>query len=335
MKEEKLFIRYLAEHWRMIASYLAFLSIYAVLIKLLGMPLGIVLYGALLCGTLAAVCFLLGFIKYVRLYRGIQTLKRQERLELSMIPPAGDLLQLTYQDIIRQLESKRCKLEQEKERREESTRQYYTMWAHQIKTPISAMRLLLRDLQDEQAHAQMGQELFKIEQYVDMVLQYLRLEGGANDLVLEEYSLDDIIRQAVKRTATLFIHKKLALDFQETGMRVVTDEKWMVFVLEQIFTNAVKYTPKGTVTVRGKKEENTLLITDTGIGIREEDLPRIFEWGFTGCNGRVDKRSTGIGLHLCQQVLRLIGHSIRLESQAGEGTSVYLTFPRRDSLPYE
>lgn len=170
---------------------------------------------------------------------------------------------------------------------------YYTLWTHQIKTPIAAMRLLL---QEEETHTgELEQELFKIEQYADMALQYQRLESLSSDLQLESCSLDGILRQALKKMATPFIRRRISLEFDGTGATVLTDEKWLTFVVEQLLSNALKYTPPGGRITLYLEADKTLVVEDNGIGIRAEDIPRIFERGFTGFNGRMDKKSTGIG----------------------------------------
>ncbi len=169
-------------------------------------------------------------------------------------------------------------------------------------------------------------QLFQIEEYVGMVLSYLRLGSETNDLVLRDLDLDDILRQAVRKYARLFIRKKLTLCYEPVGRRVLTDEKWLLFVVEQLLSNAIKYTPRGSVSLLVEGDE--LLVRDTGIGITPEDLPRIGEKGYTGYNGRVDKRSTGIGLYLCRQVLQKLGHSLRIESAPGVGTTVAIGLGR-------
>ena len=167
-------------------------------------------------------------------------------------------------------------------------------------------------------------ELFKIEQYVEMVLQYLRLNSNINDFVLKEYSLDDMIRQAIHKYAPMFIRKKIALDYVPIETKVVTDEKWMVFVIEQILSNAIKYTAEGKVSIY--MESKMLIIEDTGIGILQEDLPREFEKGYTGYNGRSDKKSTGIGLYLCKEISKKLSHNLYVTSKIGVGTKVYIDF---------
>ena len=207
---------------------------------------------------------------------------------------------------------------------------YYSLWAHQIKTPIAAMDLLLQE--DGSPHrGELEMELLKIGQYVEMVLSYLRLDSDSTDYVLREYPLDDILRQAVRKFAKMFILKKITLDFQETGKTVLTDEKWLLFVVEQVLSNALKYTPAGG-TIRIYGDGVTVVIADNGIGIREEDQARVFEKGFTGYNGRADKKSTGIGLYLCRQVMDRLNHSISLTSRPGQGTLVRLDLSRESRM---
>ena len=209
---------------------------------------------------------------------------------------------------------------------------YYTLWAHQIKTPIAAMDLILQT-QELPESGSLKQSLFQIQQYVEMVLCYLRLDSETTDFVIRDSPLDPIIRTALREFAPSFIHKGLQLHYTPVSCSVLTDEKWLLFVLEQLLSNAVKYTPHGSVTVC-LREPQTLVIQDTGLGIAPEDLPRVFERGYTGKLGRVDQRSTGIGLYLCRRTLSQLGHTISIQSTPGKGTAVSIHLQRRD-LPLE
>lgn len=188
------------------------------------------------------------------------------------------------------------------------------------KTPIAAMRLLLQE-EDSERSRELGAELFRIEQYVEMDLNYARLTSHSTDFVIRTCSLDDIVRQALRKYAPLFARQKLALNWEPSGRGVLTDEKWLVFVLEQLLSNALKYTPSGSISL-SVEEPLTLVIEDTGIGIAAEDLPRICEKGFTGYNGRTDKKATGLGLYLCRRILYKLSHALSIESQPGKGTRV-------------
>ena len=200
---------------------------------------------------------------------------------------------------------------------------YYAMWAHQIKTPITAMNLLLQQPGEADKNA-LSAELFRIEQYVEMVLSYLKLDGNGSDFVLRKRQLDPIVRGCVRKYAKLFIMKKLPLNFTDTGMTVYTDEKWLSFMIEQLLSNALKYTSNGGISIYA--EGKALVIEDTGIGISPEDLPRLGERGFTGYNGHEDKKSTGLGLYLCKTICGKLGHKLIIESKPQSGTRVKILF---------
>lgn len=143
-----------------------------------------------------------------------------------------------------------------------------------------------------------------MEQYVEMVLTYLRMEDMSGDLQFEKVSLDKILKQSVRKYSQMFILQKIRLDYRSVERIVLTDEKWLEFVIEQILSNALKYTKNGgeiRICLEEKRGQECLVIEDNGIGIQAEDLPRVFEKGFTGYNGRADKKSTGIGLYLCKR----------------------------------
>jgi len=211
---------------------------------------------------------------------------------------------------------------------------YYMMWTHQIKTPIAAMKLLLENGGEGDKNSFFIQEeLFKIEQYVEMVLTFQRLESLSSDLVLREYDLQEMLKRTVRKFSILFINKGLSLELQEIQFKVLTDEKWFCFCIEQLISNSVKYTRKGRISIgaRKEKEKVVLWIEDTGTGIFPEDLPRIFERGFTGYNGRMDEKATGIGLYLCHCIFKHLSISVEAESEVGVGTKMILGIPVRKS----
>ena len=236
------------------------------------------------------------------------------------------MIEEDYQHLIQRLVRENRQRQAAADSMLEDLTSYYTLWVHQIKTPIAAMDLLLQAGPDRATEMEI--ELQKIAQYVDMVLQYLRLDSTAKDLVLQRCQLDAVVRQTVRKYAKLFILKKIQLVFQETKWEVLSDEKWLCFLLEQLLSNALKYTPEGGKISIFLEGETNLVIADTGIGIAPEDLPRVFEKGFTGNNGRMDKKATGIGLYLCRRVTNLLGHTISIVSEPGVGTQVRLGLGR-------
>lgn len=237
-----------------------------------------------------------------------------------------------YRECIRSIQTARA--EESGRYREQALedREYFTVWCHQIKTPIAAMRLLLGEesfpLREEAAG-----ELFKIEEYVDMVLQYLRTDEQTSDYVLQDCDLEKLVRGAVRKYAPQFIRKKLKISFQIQPVRVLTDEKWVGFIIGQILSNALKYTKRGTISIYQESgNPRRLIIEDTGIGIAPEDLPRVFERGYTGYNGRQDNRATGIGLYLAKKIADRLNHTIEIQSVQGQGTKVLLDFSREETM---
>ena len=253
-------------------------------------------------------------------------MRQAASLGLDGMPAPADRIERDYQAALRALWDDRAHVVSRSDAAMSDMRDYYTLWAHQIKTPIAAMDLLLQAKEEDTSALEV--ELQRISQYVDMVLQYLRLDSETRDLDLQRCQLDAVIRQTVRKYAKLFILKKIRLTFQETHLEVLSDEKWLAFLLEQVLSNALKYTPAGGEIRIFQDPAETLVIADTGIGIAPEDLPRIFDKGYTGHNGRMDKKATGIGLYLCRRVTNLLGHTITVTSQLGQGTQVHLGLGR-------
>ncbi len=204
---------------------------------------------------------------------------------------------------------------------------YYTLWVHQVKTPIAASSLLIGDLKDKEIKSQLEQELFKIESYVHLVLQYLRLESFHDDLVLKQKNLADLVREVVKKYALFFIQQGLSLNLHDLDHMIVTDKKWFLVILEQVLSNSLKYTKEGSIEIYF--HEGSLYIKDTGLGIQNADLLRVFERGFSGYNGRLTQQSSGLGLYLSKKIADQLGHKIAIDSQVGQGTTVSIAFPEK------
>lgn len=281
---------------------------------------GIGLYFILIVSILG-----IDFWKFYRRYQMIKELEKSICFSLDDLLEPKNLFEEEYQILLRILMKEKQKNQNEMEQRSKELKEYYTMWVHQIKTPISALRLLLQEKDKEMDLAEERDELFEIEQYVEMVLQYMRLGSETTDFVLRKVNMDSIIREAIHKYARLFIRRKIALHYTPIQMPIVTDEKWMCFVIGQLLSNALKYTPSGCVTIK-TEQEGVLVIEDTGIGIRAEDLPRVFEKGYTGYNGHADKCATGIGLYLCKRILDQLSYEIQIESLEGKGTKVRIFY---------
>ena len=207
---------------------------------------------------------------------------------------------------------------------------YYTLWAHQIKTPIAASSLLVGEIEDKKVKNQLEQELFKIESYVNIVLQYLRLESFHEDLVLKKENVEDLVKEIVKKYAIFFIQKGLSLHLHDLDRTIITDRKWFIVILEQVLSNSLKYTSQGGIEIYF--QEDTLYIKDSGLGIQDADLLRVFERGFSGYNGRLTQQSSGLGLYLSKKIADELGHQISIASQVGQGTTVMISFSEKKMI---
>ena len=270
----------------------------------------------MLCALLGLAVLAAGFLRTLRMHRLISGLKKMD----TELPEVRNIEAADYREIVRLLQEQNRDVRTSAQEEMNAMMDYYTLWAHQIKTPIASMRLRLQEEDTSRARTLLA-DLGRIERYVSMVLTYLRLEGSSTDYVIRETDLDSVLRPVIKQFAGDFISRKLKLDYTPVDTRVLTDEKWLSFVVEQLLSNALKYTPAGTVSVY-LEEPAVLCIRDTGIGIAPEDLPRVFERSYTGLTGRADKRASGLGLSLCKQVCDKLGHSLNIESVPDQGTVV-------------
>ncbi|HBL40834.1 MAG TPA: hypothetical protein DDY98_04395 [Ruminococcaceae bacterium] len=318
----KLFFSFLRSKWPVFLTFFLFGVVFAVTFFLYNLPLSAVIYPFFLCALLGT-----GGV----LYHYNRTKKRHELLRqiaslsadlMNKLPSSESIEESDYQIILSLLKEQITQTQEKAATRYSDTVEYFTLWAHQIKTPIAAMRLKLQN-EDSPLSRQLRNDLNRIELYVEMVLTFLRLESDSTDYVFRECDLDELIRSCAKKFAGEFIDRKLKFDFQPTSLKILTDEKWLSFVLEQLFSNALKYTPQGTISVYAEAPA-VLCIQDTGIGIAAEDLPRIFENGFTGFNGRSDRKASGIGLYLCKTVCSNLGHGIEAQSVLNQGTVIKL-----------
>lgn len=294
--------------------YIGSMSLFVIVLFLYDVRTDAIQYGLLL----STVLFLLNLT--------LQFFKFQKRLS-----------EQDYQNIIKNLKEQNSELKSQERIFKQEMSDYYSMWVHQIKTPIAAMHVLQQTLEEEYQEQkyikEIKLELFKIEQYVEMVLTYLRMGEMSGDLKFEKYSLDAIVRQVIRKYSQMFILRKIHLQYAKTSQCIVTDEKWLQFVLEQVLSNALKYTKDGGmifIYTEEKENKKCLVIEDSGIGIQAEDLPRVFEKGFTGYNGRADKKSTGIGLYMCKKIMERLNHQIWIESEIDKGTKVYLDLAREE-----
>lgn len=318
---------YLKQHKLALLTFVLCAALYAVTFVFYRFPLEAIAYPTALCLVLLLAFAAADIARTKKKHTELERIKGFDARLADSFPKAGGIVERDYQEIIHLMREQHEAAEEKSEQSLREMMDYYTVWVHQIKTPIASMRLALQNIDTAQSR-QLLSELGRIERYVEMVLTFLRLGSDSTDYVIKEHELDDIVRGAVKKLAGDFINKRIKLEYTELNATVLTDEKWLAFVIEQVLSNALKYTPEGTVSVY-LESPKTLCIRDTGIGIEPEDLPRVFENGYTGYNGRSDKKASGIGLYLCRRICDKLGHTISAESKAGEGTVIRIGLDRK------
>ena len=318
---------YIKKNIKIYLLLIVFIFIFVLIFYLYNLPFEALFYSGLLCFVAALIVSIIDFNNYRKSYIDLKYLESNILNSKEDLPKSLDIRVEYYQKIIERLHNEVEKLKIEDNKKMEGLADYYSMWIHQIKTPIAAINFLL-DNEEIDVKA-FRQELFKIERYVEMVLTYIRLGSETSDYVITSINLDEVVRENIKKYATLFINKKIKLNYVSHETYVISDKKWLGFAFEQLLSNAIKYTKSGGE-ISINISESELVIEDNGIGIYEEDLPRIFEQSFTGLNGRYEKKSSGLGLYLCKKTLDKLQHKIEITSEVNKGTKVIVSFPKKD-----
>lgn len=324
----KIFLGYVKYRAKAAALWAVFALVYAVIFRLYQIPAATVLYGGAVCFFIGGTAIVFDYGKFKKKHILLKNLVSEISLFTDNLPDGDNLIEQDLTALIRLLSDDKRAIENEMNAKYTDMTDYYTMWAHQIKTPITTMRLVLQN-EDTPQSRELAEDLQRIEQYAEMVMCYLRLDSRSSDLVIKRYDLDGIVRQGVRRFSSQFIRRKLRLVYEPLECQVLTDEKWLLFVIEQALSNALKYTKTGSIEIY-LESPKTLCVRDTGIGIAPEDAPRIFEKGYTGYNGRTDKRASGIGLYLCKRICGKLGHKISVYSESGKGTVVKIDLSEAD-----
>ena len=323
-KKNSCFLSYIRQYRFSAGMFFLFSLVFLLVFSLYDLEWEAVIYAACLCLLITAVVLGIHYFFYWKRHKEYEKIRCNLPLLPEELPKAFTLTEQDLQELATGLKKILDTRETQWQEESQKSMEYYTTWVHQIKTPISVMRMILQG-EDTEEHRELAAQLFSIEQYVEMVLGYLRLESTSTDFVFQNCDLDGMIRQAIRKYAPLFVRKRIRLVYEPVNMKVLTDEKWFLFILQQILSNAVKYTDKGSITITAG-EDRVLRIKDTGIGIAKEDLPRIFDHGFTGYNGRSDKKATGLGLYLCRLTAKRLSHKITVTSEIGKGTEVAIDF---------
>ncbi len=318
----KLFFAYLRQRRRDIFVFFLFCGVFCLCFFLCRLPVRAAVYPALLCALLGAAFVSYDFLRVRKRHKNLLEIRELTAAMISALPEPETVESADYQKIIRNLQRETVETETAFSARYRDMTEYYTLWAHQIKTPITSMRLTL-EKEDTAVSRKLTSDLFQIEQYVDMVLAFMRMDSDFSDFLFRKQNVDEIIKQTAAKFSAEFIDRGLRLNYTPTGLTAVTDGKWLSFVMEQLLSNALKYTREGEIRIYADGAY-TLCMEDTGIGIDPADLPRVFEKGYTGCNGRSDRRASGIGLYLCKRICDKLGIGISITSELNKGTVVRL-----------
>lgn len=320
----------------LLGLYVAALGCFGTIALLLRYPAAYFLYSSgLLTFYLIVYLFWRG-ARYVRRYRAVERIANGNAEELEELAIGADPLEDLYREkLLEMQEAHRSQVQAHIEAEKEQL-DYFTLWLHQIKTPIAGMSLLNQSMPSSTEKRQLEQELIRVEDYTHMALSYLKLEEHNQELDLAEVDVDAVIRKVLKKYAVLFIFNQIQLDYSPTGLQVLTDGKWLETLLEQLLSNSLKYAPEGKIRIYAAPGQlDTLVIEDNGIGIRSEDLPKIFEKGYSGLNGRLHEKATGLGLFLSRKICRRLGHSLRIESRVNEYTKVFVGMKRDPVTLYD
>lgn len=203
---------------------------------------------------------------------------------------------------------------------------YFLLWLHQIKTPITSSKLIVENNINNEEFLKIKRNLISIEDYTNMAMNYLKITNSNADMYIAPLKLDDLIKEKIKKYSSLFISNKISIEYEKIEKEVVTDAKWFGILFEQILSNAIKYTNNGKIKISFNEIENYLEILDTGIGISKEDLPKIFDKGYSGFNGKLNEKSTGLGLFLVKEIANKISVSITVDSKVGVGSVFRIYF---------
>ncbi|MDE6727200.1 MAG: sensor histidine kinase [Oscillospiraceae bacterium] len=310
----RFFGSFLYSRRRIIVVFLLVEIVFTLFMLLYGVQISAVAYSVLISAAIVGAAAFGDFWRFRKKCGLLSELQNEVLYTLEHLPEPDSESENGYRQLAETLFLEKNALVSAADKRYADASEYFAMWAHQIKTPITAMSLALQSC-DFPEKDELAEYLQRIEQYVEMALCYVHLDNDESDLVIKSHPLDEIVKQAVRKFSKQFIRRKVTLVYEPLEIDVLTDEKLLLFVIEQLISNALKYTKHGSVEIALETpREPVLLIRDTGIGIAAEDLPRVFERGFTGINGRSDKRATGIGLYLCKRICERLGHEISASS---------------------
>lgn len=327
----KVLISYLKSKLKNILVFLLCITIFFSSFALYHLPIEAVAYPCILCLAVIIIYSFFDFMKFKKAHNTLNKIRESTQITDDILPKNSNPIESDYKRLICNIISEQKQIGEQNDKKYSERISYFTLWTHQIKTPIASAKLNLQNSDTKLARI-VSSDLFRIEQYVDMALTFLRLDNEYSDYVFTTVNINDLLKKSVKKFSGEFILRGIHLDFIPTDAQITTDEKWLSFIVEQILTNSLKYTPTGGTVKINNTDNNCLCISDTGIGISQADLPRIFENGFTGYNGRKSKNSSGIGLYLCKRICDNLGYKIIVKSEVGKGTSVIIDLSKHKTV---
>ncbi|MDO5403206.1 MAG: sensor histidine kinase [Eubacteriales bacterium] len=331
---------YLKSRVRIIAAVIITAVVWTVVFFLYSVPAAPIIYAYELLGFMSVVAVLFDYTAFYRKHKELKRAIKCDEIFHVRLYETNNQIEKDYQELVAHVIEQKHQAEDLRIKAMTQMRDYYCLWAHQIKTPIAAMDMLLKGKDEIDGTAcsidvsELKRQLFNVDFYVDAVMNYLRLEGLSSDFVFKTVSVNTVVKKAVKKFAAQFIGRKISISLKNLECNVKTDEKWLGFIIEQIISNAVKYTQTGgKIKIYMKETFNSsyrvLVIEDNGIGILDEDIPRIFERGYTGYNGRMGTKSSGIGLYLSKKAADKLGVTLSIHSQLNKGTKVLIDITQK------
>jgi signal transduction histidine kinase len=330
--------KFLADRKASILSYVLLMIFISMVVYLDGsvkVSLGNILYLNLVAASFFIIYLTARYFYYRSYYKSLYDIVENERAEvISRLPKPKNYEQALFQEVLFALNNEKNSNIQSLHNQKKDYEEFITSWVHQVKTPIAVSRLLIENNSNNSSKEtlySLEEELDKIENYIEQALYYSKIDDFSKDYLINEVLLDRLVKEAVKKQAKTFINKKIHIELDNTDIMVTSDKKWLSFIVDQILSNALKYTSTGgRIKIYGiiESKAQKLVIEDNGIGIKAEDLDRVFEKGFTGYNGRENYKSTGMGLYLSKKLARKLGHDIAIESKYGEYTKVTILFPK-------
>ena len=323
--------------------YISLLAFAVITIEILLIPYNILVYIKIYIAIVIIAAFLIGFlVEYYSKKNYYDTVKsrikelQEEYLIMEVLPKADFTEANILEDVIRDIGKSMLENVNKYKYLQEDYKDFIELWIHEIKIPIATSKMIVENNKNEITE-NINEELDKIDNYTEQALFYARSNTVEKDYIVRKIQLKEIVNTSILKNKAQLIQNKISIDTKNLDEIVYTDSKWCIFIINQIIQNSIKYSKNEDRQIeiysKEKKENIILHIKDNGIGIKESEITRVFEKGFTGENGRITgKKSTGIGLYLCKKLCDKLGIGIEVGSEKNIGTEVKLIFPKNSFI---